>query len=135
SEKEKDLLWKGSKGLKGIDAFFHHLEEKTYKIQYRVMLSKYRGKTVCPDCRGTRLRPDANYVKITSSDNKPLFSLSDILLMPVERALEKFSNLKLSEHDGKIADRPLKEIESRLHFLSEVGLGYLTLNRLSNTLS
>src|SRR5690606_19683719 len=68
-------------------------------------------------------------------DNKPLFSLSDILLMPVERALEKFSNLKLSEHDGKIADRPLKEIESRLHFLSEVGLGYLTLNRLSNTLS
>ncbi len=135
SEAEKDLLWKGEKGLKGIDAFFAYLEEKTYKIQYRVMLSKYRGKTTCPDCRGTRLRPDANYVRITDSKNTPLFSISDILLMSVEKALASFRGLELSQHDSRIAERPMKEIVSRLHFLEEVGLGYLTLNRLSNTLS
>lgn len=135
TDKEKDLLWKGAKGLTGINAFFKYLEEKTYKIQYRVMLSKYRGKTTCPDCRGTRLRQDANYVKMTDAQNEPLFCLSDILLMPVSRALETFSNLSLSENDTKIAERPLKEIQSRLYFLEQVGLGYLTLNRLSNTLS
>ncbi len=135
TEAEKDLLWQGNKGLKGIHAFFKYLEEKSYKIQYRVMLSKYRGKTVCPDCKGTRLRPDANYVKLTDAKNKPLLCLSDILLMPVEKALEAINKLELSEHDYLIANRPLKEVSSRLHFLVQVGLGYLTLNRLSNTLS
>lgn len=135
SEAEKDLLWQGTKGLKGIDAFFKFLEEKSYKIQYRVMLSKYRGKTTCPDCKGTRLRPDANYVKLTDAKNKPLLCLSDILLMPVEKALQVINKLELSEHDTLIANRPLKEVSSRLNFLVQVGLGYLTLNRLSNTLS
>lgn len=135
SPEEKNFLWKGTKGLKGIDDFFSYLEEKAYKIQYRVMLSKYRGKTVCPDCRGTRLRPDANYVKLSDAKGKPLFSLSDILLLPVEKAYSTFADLPLNEHDHKIADRPLKEISARLHFLVQVGLGYLTLNRLSNTLS
>ncbi|MBI1221850.1 MAG: excinuclease ABC subunit A [Bacteroidetes bacterium] len=135
SESEKDLLWQGTKGVTGIHDFFKHLEEKSYKIQYRVMLSKYRGKTTCPDCRGTRLRSDANYVKICDTKNRPLFSISDILLMPVSRASETFAKINLSEQDAKIADRPLKEIQSRLFFLEQVGLGYLTLNRLSNTLS
>ncbi|MDX5320365.1 MAG: excinuclease ABC subunit A, partial [Bacteroidota bacterium] len=135
TEAEKDLLWRGTKGLTGINDFFHHLEEKAYKIQYRVMLSKYRGKTTCPDCRGTRLRPDASYVKLVDARSKPLFSITDLLLMPVSKALEVVQDLKLSEHDQKIADRPLKEVLSRLYFLEQVGLGYLSLNRLSNTLS
>lgn len=135
NEKEKALLWNGTKGLRGINHFFRYLEEKAYKIQYRVMLSKYRGKTVCPDCRGTRLRPDANYVKLTDPHEKPLFCISDILLLPVSEALKKFSAISLNPHDSVIAERPLKEITSRLHFLEQVGLGYLTLNRLSNTLS
>jgi len=135
TEAEKDMLWQGAKGIKGVNEFFKHLEEKSYKIQYRVMLSKYRGKTMCPDCKGTRLRPDANYVKLTDAKNKPLYSISDLILMPVERALEAISELKLSEHDHIIADRPLKEVRSRLDFLVQVGLGYLTLNRLSNSLS
>lgn len=135
TEKEKDLLWQGAKGLKGLNQFFKYLEEKTYKIQYRVMLSKYRGKTTCPDCRGTRLRPDANYVKLVDEESGALFSISDVLLLPVSRGLSLFEQLRLSEHDKQIAERPLKEILSRLRFLNDVGLGYLTLNRLSNTLS
>lgn len=135
NEAEKDILWQGSKGLKGLNQFFKYLEEKTYKIQYRVMLSKYRGKTTCPDCRGTRLRPDANYVKLLDQQSGQLYSISDVLLLPVSGALSLFDQLNLNEHDAQIADRPLKEIQSRLRFLSDVGLGYLTLNRLSNTLS
>lgn len=135
TDQEKDLLWQGNKNLRGVNAFFKFLEEKSYKIQYRVMLSKYRGKTTCPDCKGTRLRPDANYVKLTDAKNHPLLCLSDILLMPVERALQTIREIKLSEHDEHIANRPLKEVSSRLDFLVQVGLGYLTLNRLSNTLS
>ncbi len=135
NETEKDILWKGSKGLKGLNYFFKYLEEKTYKIQYRVMLSKYRGKTTCPDCRGTRLRPDANFVKLVDQKSGQRYAISDVLLLPVSSALSLFDHLELSEHDAHIADRPLKEIRSRLRFLSDVGLGYLTLNRLSNTLS
>ncbi len=135
NKKEKDLLWNGAKGLYGLNYFFRYLEEKTYKIQYRVMLSKYRGKTTCPECSGTRLRKDASYVKIVNKAAKVNLSLSDILLMQVNEALNYFETLKLSENDQIIGDRMLKEIKNRLHFLNEVGLGYLTLNRLSNTLS
>lgn len=126
---EKKLLWKGNKYFKGLDEFFQFLEEQTYKIQYRVMLSRYRGKTTCPDCMGSRLRPDATYVKI--SDH----SITDIVLMPLKKALLFFDNLKLNEQQQKISKRLILEIRNRILFLNEVGLGYLTLNRLSNTLS
>lgn len=135
-EKEKAMLWNGLKGVPGIDHFFKYLEEKIYKIQYRVMLSKYRGKTTCPDCRGTRLRKDANYVKLLNEANPDeKLSIADIVLMSVSRAHEYFTNLQLNPTDAKIADRIFKEIINRLTFMKEVGLGYLTLNRLSNTLS
>src|SRR5690606_24053971 len=101
----------------------------TYKIQYRVMLSRYRGKTSCPECKGTRLRKDATYVKISGK------SITDIVLMPLDEALTFFQSLQLSENDTKIAKRLLIEITNRLHFLQNVGLSYLTLNRLSNSLS
>ncbi|WP_304066303.1 excinuclease ABC subunit UvrA [Pedobacter glucosidilyticus] len=126
---ERKLLWKGNKYFEGLDDFFKYLEEQTYKIQYRVMLSRYRGKTNCPDCLGTRLRPDAAYVKING------FSITDLVLMPLERLLDFFKNIKLDEQQQKISKRLLLEITNRVVFLNEVGLGYLTLNRLSNTLS
>jgi excinuclease ABC subunit A len=126
---EQKLIWKGNKYFKGLDEFFKFLEEQTYKIQYRVMLSRYRGKTSCPDCLGSRLRPDATYVKING------FSITDIVLMPLKKALPFFDDLKLNEQDEKIAKRLILEIKNRILFLNEVGLGYLTLNRLSNTLS
>lgn len=126
---QKEVLWNGNKFFKGLNAFFRHLEEQTYKIQYRVMLSRYRGKTLCPECQGTRLRMDANYVKVGGR------SISELLLMPVKEVLPFFRGLQLSEHDERIARRLLAEITSRLQFLNEVGLGYLTLNRLSNSLS
>lgn len=126
---EQKLLWKGNKYFRGLDEFFQHLEEQTYKIQYRVMLSRYRGKTTCPDCLGTRLRPDATYVKINGH------SITDIVLMPLKKALNFFDELELNEQDQKIAKRLILEIKNRILFLNEVGLGYLTLNRLSNTLS
>jgi len=129
SDKEKKLLWTGNKYFRGLDAFFKEIEEQTYKIQYRVILSRYRGKTTCPECRGSRLRPDATYVKITDH------SITDIVLMPLDKAQAFFDNLQLDEHDGKIGKRLLMEVGSRLNFLNDVGLGYLTLNRLSNTLS
>lgn len=129
NQEEKDILWKGTKGWEGIDGFFKFLEENAYKIQYRVMLSRFRGKTPCPDCKGTRLRKDASYVKI---ENK---SIQDIVLMSVEESEQWFKKIKLSEHDIAVSKRLLVEIKSRLHFLNKVGLGYLTLNRLSNTLS
>jgi excinuclease ABC subunit A len=129
TEAERKLLWTGNEHFKGLDRFFRHLEEKTYKIQYRVMLSRYRGKTICPDCNGTRLRKDANYVKI---DGK---SISDILLMPVSDAIRFFHKLNINKHDRNIAERLLLEITNRLQFLEDVGLGYLTLNRQSSTLS
>ena len=129
TEKQQKLLWTGNKYFRGLDEFFKELEAQTYKIQYRVILSRYRGKTNCPDCKGSRLRMDASYVKIDAK------SITDIVLMPLDKAYEFFRDLKLNEHDETIAKRLLIEIINRLNFLNDVGLGYLTLNRLSNTLS
>ncbi|MNJ87647.1 UvrABC system protein A [compost metagenome] len=129
TEKEQRLIWTGNKYFGGLDDFFKELEEQTFKIQYRVMLSRYRGKTNCPDCKGSRLRKDASYVKIADK------SIIDVVLMPLETILDFFTNLKLSETDQKISKRLLAEIENRVLYLNNVGLGYLTLNRLSNTLS
>ncbi|WP_202925391.1 excinuclease ABC subunit UvrA [Mucilaginibacter sp. 14171R-50] len=129
TEEQQRLLWTGNQYFRGLDAFFKEMEEQTYKIQYRVLLSRYRGKTTCPECKGSRLRKDATYVKI---DGK---SITDVVLMPLDTALEFFSNLQLNETDLKIGKRLLLEITNRLSFLNDVGLAYLTLNRLSNTLS
>lgn len=129
SPEQQQLLWKGNEYFTGLNDFFKELEEQTYKIQYRVMLSRYRGKTTCPDCKGSRLRPDAAYVKIAGK------SITDIVLMALDKALEFFKTVELSETDIKIGKRLLTEIINRLSFLNDVGLSYLTLNRLSNTLS
>lgn len=129
THKEQELLWNGNSYFEGIHAFFTYLESKSYKIQYRVMLSRYRGRTTCPDCRGTKLRKDAQYVKIANT------SITDIVLMPIEDALTFFNSLKLPEYDKKISDRILTEIKSRLEYMVKVGLGYLTLNRVTATLS
>ena len=126
---EYSFLWKGNKEVEGIDAFFKHLEEKTYKIQYRVLIARYRGRTRCPDCKGTRLRKDASYVKING------YNIVDFVLMPISKIIPVFEGLQLKEHEEKIAKRILIEIRNRLTFMMDVGLGYLTLNRLSNTLS
>lgn len=127
--KERNLIWTGNKYFEGLTTFFKHLEEQAYKIQYRVMLSRYRGKTMCPDCNGTRLRKDASYVKVADA------SINDIVLMPVKDSLQFFKNIKLNAYDTEVSKRILVEITNRLQFLDDVGLGYLTLNRLSNTLS
>ena len=129
TEKEQRLVWTGNKYFGGLDDFFKELEEQTYKIQYRVMLSRYRGKTICPDCKGSRLRKDASYVKIGDK------SIVDVVLMPLSSIQNFFNNLQLSETDEKISRRLLTEVTSRVLYLNNVGLGYLTLNRLSNTLS
>lgn len=129
TEDQKSLLWTGNAYFEGIDAFFQHVEEQTYKIQYRVMLSRYRGKTRCPECQGTRLRGDANYVKVAGR------SIAEIVRMQLDEAHAFFSQLELDDHDRKIASRILVEINNRLGFLNDVGLGYLTMNRLSNSLS
>ncbi len=129
TEKQQKLIWTGNKYFEGLDQFFKELEEQTYKIQYRVMLSRYRGKTVCPDCKGTRLRKDASYVKIGGK------SILDMVLMPLSTILPFFEALTLSETEQKISKRLLAEITNRVLYLNNVGLGYLTLNRLSNTLS
>ena len=135
SQQQKDWLWHGlpsdkrQKEKPCIDAFFQMVKDSQYKIQYRVMLARYRGKTVCPTCHGTRLKPEAEYVKIAGR------SITDLVQMPVVRLQEWFDRLELSEHDTEIARRLLTEIRSRLQFLLDVGLGYLTLNRLSNSLS
>jgi excinuclease ABC subunit A len=125
----KDMLWKGTKYAEGLNAFFAHIEEQTYKIQYRVMLSRYRGKTTCPDCKGTRLRKDAGYVKIGGKN------IIELVLMPVHVIKDFFNSLELNEYQNKVAKRILIEIQNRLGFLCDVGLGYLTLNRLSSSLS
>ncbi len=129
SESQKQLVWDGNKYFEGLNAFFAFLESKSYKIQNRVMLSRYRGKTRCATCQGKRLRPEASYVKIDGH------SVLDLVELPLDRALEVFSNLELSVADKKIGARLLVEITNRLSFLINVGLGYLTLNRKSNTLS
>lgn len=127
--KEQQLLWTGNNYFTGINTFFKFVESQTYKIQYRVMLSRYRGKTECPDCMGTRLRKDANNVKINKH------SISDIVLMPIDESFAFFSALELNEYDQQVSKRILPEITNRLGFLLNVGLGYLTLNRPSNSLS
>jgi excinuclease ABC subunit A len=129
TEEERKLLWEGNKYFDGLDKFFKHLEAKSHKIQYRVMLSRYRGRTVCPDCKGTRLRKDASFVKVAEK------SITDIVLMPVSKAIEFFQTVKLSDNEKKIAQRILTEILNRFQYLEKVGLGYLTMNRLSSTLS
>ncbi len=129
SAEQRRLLWTGNEYFSGLDDFFIELETQTYKIQYRVMLSRYRGKTNCPECLGSRLRQDASYVKIAGH------SITDIVLMPLDKALDFFKNLELDGTQLKIAKRLLMEITNRIKFLNDVGLSYLTLNRLSNTLS
>lgn len=137
SQKHKDWLWHGlpCQGNRDIhekvciDSFFLMLKENQYKIQYRVMMSRYRGKTVCPECKGTRLKKEANYVKING------MSISNLVEMPIGNLKQWFDNLELDEHEQKISRRLLVEINNRLRFLVEVGLGYLTLNRTSSSLS
>ncbi len=129
TEAQKQLVWDGNSYFNGLHTFFKHLEEKTYKIQYRVMLSRYRGKTKCTTCHGKRLRKETQYIKING------ITLTDLVNLPIDEVFRFFNDLKLSAHDEKIAKRLLKEIKSRLQFLSNVGLNYLTLNRTSNTLS
>ncbi len=129
SEKEYQLLWDGNKYFTGINKFFKFVESQTYKIQYRVMLSRYRGRTLCPECKGTRLRKDAGYVKIEGK------SITDVVLSPIEEMLEFFKRMELNAYDVQVSKRILPEITNRLKFLCDVGLGYLTLNRPSNSLS
>lgn len=137
NEKELSVLWNGDANILGIHDFFKHLEENIYKIQYRVLAARYRGKTVCPDCKGTRLRKEASYVCLANiKDNETEYlNLQNILLMTIETAHDVFTNLELSPNDLKIGERILNEIKIRLGYLKNVGLGYLTLDRLSNTLS
>ena len=129
TEDQKELLWKGNRYFYGINRFFEHLEEKKYKIQYRVLLSRYRGKTVCPECRGTRLKKEAGYVRIAGKN------IQELVSVPVGNLYEIFSETTFEGEDAIIAGRLLREITSRLKFLIDVGLPYLTLNRLSSTLS
>ena len=129
SATEKELLWTGNSHFGGLNKFFEYLESQQYKIQYRVMLARYRGKTICPECGGTRLRKEAQYVKIVGK------SITDLVDLPIDELLPFFANLELNKHDQQIAKRLLIEINNRLRFLVDVGLGYLTLNRQSNTLS
>ncbi len=137
TREQRDLLWHGDAAERAlpkeeqvtIDAFFRMLEENQYKIQYRVMLARYRGKTLCPECHGTRLKREASYVKIAGH------AIAELVDLPVTDLLDFFDHLQLTETEQRVAARLLTEIRSRLHFLVDVGLGYLTLNRLSNTLS
>lgn len=137
TREQRDLLWHGDAKERAlpkeeqvsIDAFFRMLEENQYKIQYRVMLARYRGKTVCPECHGTRLKREASYVKVGGR------AITELVDLPVTDLLDFFEHLELTEAEQRVADRLLTEIRSRLHFLVDVGLGYLTLNRLSNSLS
>jgi excinuclease ABC subunit A len=153
NESELAILWNGNQYTEGINQFFTYVESQAHKIQYRVMMSRYRGKIVCPDCRGTRLRKDASYVKIKSlsptpseGDKTPLSfgeglgvrleaSISDLVLLPIDECLKFFQNLQLSDYQQQVAQRILPEIVNRLTYLNKVGLGYLTLNRLTATLS
>ncbi|MEY2828997.1 MAG: excinuclease subunit [Bacteroidota bacterium] len=129
TETEYALLWEGNRYFKGIQSFFNHLEYETYKIQYRVMLSRYRGKTTCPDCKGSRIRKDSSYVKINQKN------IGELLNMPINELQQWFKDLKLNKHDSIIAKTLLIEINNRLQFMMDVGLSYLTLNRTSSTLS
>ncbi len=129
TDKEKELLWTGNKYFYGLNTFFKFIEKKSYKIQYRVMLYRYRGKTLCPDCKGTRLRKEANYIKVNGK------SITELTSMPVTKLFYFFENINLNALDKTVAKRLLTEITTRLQFLIDVGLGYLTLNRMSSSLS
>lgn len=129
STEQKELLWTGNQHFNGLNDFVAELETQTYKIQYRVMLSRFRGRTTCPDCRGSRLRKDASYVKLGGA------SITDLVLKPIKDVSVFFQNIEINDHDRQIARRVLTEIETRLEYMNRVGLGYLTLNRLTNTLS
>ncbi|MDD4993161.1 MAG: excinuclease ABC subunit UvrA [Paludibacter sp.] len=129
TDEQRQLLWSGNKYFEGLNAFFKHLESNQYKIQYRVMLARYRGKTICPDCHGSRLKKEASYIQIVGK------SISELVLMPVSTLNNFFDTIQLDEQDAAISKRLLVEITNRIHFLMDVGLGYLTLNRLSNSLS
>ena len=129
SKEQKDLLWTGNEHFKGIDFFFKKLEQKMYKIQNRVMLSRYRGRTTCSDCKGKRLRKEATYIKVNG------LSITELVDMPISKLLDFFKQIKLKGEDMRKSQRLLKEIISRLEFSKNVGLGYLTLNRKSNSLS
>ncbi len=129
TDEQRRMLWEGTKYFEGINAFFRMLEENQYKIQYRVMLARYRGKTLCPTCHGTRLKPEAGYVRLAGR------SISELVDLPITELQQFFDTLQLDKHDTEVARRILLEINSRIRFLIDVGLGYLTLNRLSNSLS
>ncbi|MCF0200231.1 MAG: excinuclease ABC subunit A, partial [Bacteroidales bacterium] len=129
TEAQKELLWTGNEYFHGLNEFFEYVESQSFKIQYRVMLSRYRGKTVCPNCHGARLRKEAQYVQVGGK------SITELVQMPLDELKAFFDHLKLDETDQKIASRLLTEISNRLEFLVDVGLSYLTLNRPSNTLS
>lgn len=129
NEQQKDFLWNAKGKIVGINEFFKFVKSESYKIQYRVLLSRFTGRTICPDCKGTRLRKDASYVKIAGK------SIIDLMLLPVDELLEFFNTLELNEYEEKVSQRLLTEIKTRLNYLIEVGLGYLTLNRQSSTLS
>ncbi len=129
SDTDRQLLWEGNEYFDGIHQFFKYLGTKTHKIQYRVMISRYRGRTTCPDCRGTRLRKDAAYVKISDT------SITDLVLMPLDEFAMFFDTVQLTAYEKKVSDRILKEIKSRADYMVKVGLGYLTLNRITATLS
>ena len=129
TDAQRQLLWTGNKYFEGLNTFFKYLEASQYKIQYRVMLARYRGKTICPECRGSRLKKEASYIRISDK------AISELVLMPITDLKYFFDHLQLDEQDAAIAKRLLVEIENRIHFLLDVGLGYLTINRLSNSLS
>ena len=129
TDAQRRLLWEGNQYFHGINDFFKMLEENQYKIQYRVMLARYRGKTLCPKCHGTRLKPEAGYVRVGGKN------ISELVDLPITELKEFFDHLELDEHDNNVSRRILVEINSRIRFLIDVGLGYLTLNRLSNSLS
>ena len=126
---EQELLWTGNTYFDGLNGFFNYVESQTFKVQYRVMLSRYRGKTTCPECRGSRLRKDAGYVKVAGK------SITDLVLMPITQVTVFFRDLELPIQQQQVANRILIEIRNRLDYMERVGLGYLTLNRLTNTLS
>ena len=129
TQEQKDLLWHGFNGFPGIDGFFEWVKSKSYNIQYRVMLARYRGKTTCPVCGGSRLKPEASYVKVSSK------TIHDLVAMPVRDLAEWFKHIQLDDSERIVAKRLLEEINNRLSYLNEVGLGYLTLDRLSSSLS
>jgi excinuclease ABC subunit A len=129
TDEQKQVLWNGNQYFYGINAFFDMLKANQYKIQYRVMLARYRGRTICPECRGSRLKKEASYIRVSGK------TINELVLMSIVKLKDFFDNIRLDKHDAAVAERLLVEINNRLQFLLDVGLGYLNLNRLSNSLS